>query len=74
MARNSGEGADRKNAAGDYLLTGTEADDLQRIGQTYTHVIVVLNTGGIIDTNFFNQINAAANGPGRRLSRWMRCC
>ena len=63
LARSSGEGADRKDAAGDYLLSATEANNLQLIGQTYTHVIVVLNTGGIIDTNFFNQINAAANDP-----------
>ena len=63
VARNAGEGSDRKNAAGDYLLTGTEIDDLQRIGQNYNHVIVVLNVGGIVDTNFFNQINAAALDP-----------
>ena len=63
IARNSGEGADRKNAAGDYLLTGTETDNLQRIGQTYKHVVVVINSGGIIDTNFFSQINSSAIDP-----------
>ncbi|WP_172832232.1 glycoside hydrolase family 3 protein [Nakamurella panacisegetis] len=63
LARNSGEGKDRANAAGDYFLTPTETDDLQRIGQNYKHVIVVLNVGGIVDTNFFNQINASALDP-----------
>ena len=63
LARSSGEGADRKNAAGDYLLSATETDDLTRIGQTYKHVVVVLNTGGIIDTNFFSQINATSKDP-----------
>src|ERR1700712_4549600 len=63
IARNSGEGRDRTNAAGDYLLTPTETDNLQRIGQTYKHVTVVINSGGIIDTNFFSQINASAIDP-----------
>ncbi|WP_051267650.1 glycoside hydrolase family 3 protein, partial [Nakamurella lactea] len=63
VARNAGEGADRANAAGDYLLSATETDDLQRIGQNYQHVIVVLNVGGIMDTNFFGQVNAAAHDP-----------
>ena len=63
IARNSGEGRDRTNAAGDYLLTPTETDNLQRIGQNYKHVTVVINSGGIIDTNFFPQINARAIDP-----------
>lgn len=63
VARNSGEGADRKSGAGDYLLTDTEYDDIQRIGQTYEHVVVVLNVGGVVDTSFFTTINASANDP-----------
>ena len=63
IARTSGEGSDRKAVSGDYYLSGTETDDIQRIGQTYKHVVVVLNTGGIVDTAFFGQINAAALDP-----------
>ena len=63
VARNSGEGADRKSGAGDYQLTDTERDDLQRIGQTYRHVVVLLNVGGVVDTSFFKEINKAANDP-----------
>lgn len=63
VARNSGEGADRKSTAGDYLLTETEINDIQLIGQTYTNVTVVLNVGGVVDTAFYNQINKAANDP-----------
>ena len=57
VARNSGEGADRKPGAGDYQLTTTETDDLAAIGHAYQHVIVTLNVGGIIDTSFFAKIN-----------------
>ncbi len=63
VARNSGEGADRSAGPGDYQLTSTETGDIQIIGQTYKHVIVVLNVGGIIDTSFFKQINGATKDP-----------
>lgn len=63
VARNSGEGADRKSSAGDYLLTETELNDIQLIGQTYSNVTVLLNVGGVVDTSFFGQINKAANDP-----------
>ncbi|WP_017934303.1 glycoside hydrolase family 3 N-terminal domain-containing protein [Nocardioides sp. Iso805N] len=63
VARNSGEGADRSSGKGDYLLTDTEHDDIELLGQTYKHVVVVLNTGGIMDTSFFKDINASEVDP-----------
>jgi beta-glucosidase-like glycosyl hydrolase len=63
LARNSGEGTDRKPGAGDYELTDVERADIQIIGQTYRKVVVLLNVGGIVDTSFFEEINAAANDP-----------
>ncbi|MEN0069411.1 MAG: glycoside hydrolase family 3 N-terminal domain-containing protein, partial [Propionicimonas sp.] len=63
VARNSGEGADRKAVAGDYELTDIELNNIQLIGQTYKNVTVVLNVGGIVDTTFYSQINKAANDP-----------
>lgn len=63
VARNSGEGSDRSSGAGDYLLGQVERDDIALIGETYKHVIVVLNTGGIMDTTFFKEINASTTDP-----------
>jgi beta-glucosidase len=63
VARNSGEGSDRKPGAGDYLLGDTEKSDIALIGQTYRHVIVVLDTGGIMDTSFYREINAGEHDP-----------
>ncbi|HEY7008705.1 MAG TPA: glycoside hydrolase family 3 N-terminal domain-containing protein [Jatrophihabitantaceae bacterium] len=63
VARNSGEGADRSSGPGDYQLTSTEIGDIAEIGQTYRHVIVVLNVGGIIDTSFFAQVNGTTHDP-----------
>ncbi|CAN5361396.1 hypothetical protein BH09ACT1_BH09ACT1_02700 [soil metagenome] len=62
IGRNSGEGADRSAGKGDYRLTDVEWNNLRLIGQSYERVIVVLNVGGIIDTSFFAQINAAQDG------------
>jgi len=63
VARNSGEGSDRKSGAGDYELTETELNDIQLIGQSYSKVIVVLNVGGVVDTSFYAQINKSAIDP-----------
>lgn len=63
VARNSGEGADRRSSVGDYLLTETELNDIQLIGQTYPNVTVVLNVGAVVDTSFYAEINKAANDP-----------
>ncbi|MET8137709.1 glycoside hydrolase family 3 N-terminal domain-containing protein [Streptomyces sp. NPDC005251] len=59
IARNSGEGADRSSGKGDYLLGDTERANLELLGRTYQRVVVVINSGGIIDTGFYQQINAA---------------
>src|SRR5205823_1869885 len=46
VARNSGEGRDRTATKGDYYLTDTERANLERLGRTYSDVVVVLNVGG----------------------------
>ncbi|SOD73590.1 beta-glucosidase [Jatrophihabitans sp. GAS493] len=63
VARNSGEGADRSSGAGDYLLGDTEKADITILGHSYRHVVVVLNSGGIMDTTFVKTINAAEKDP-----------
>ncbi len=63
IARNSGEGRDRSSGPGDFELTDIEKGDIQLIGETYKHVVVVINSGGIIDTTFFKTINAATQDP-----------
>ena len=49
ISRTSGEGSDRFNKRGDYLLYNEERSQLELLGKTYNKVIVVLNIGGIID-------------------------
>ena len=73
IARNSGEGNDRSSGKGDYLLGDTERANLEVLGRTYRHVVVVINSGGIIDTTFYRQINAARRTPPAA-PLWTRCC
>lgn len=50
IARTSGEGSDRRVAPGDYELSEGEKQNLQILTENFDSVIVVLNVGGVIDT------------------------
>ena len=56
IGRISGEGADRVDRKGDYQLTDTEFANLKLIAETYPKSIVILNTGGLIDMSFLDDI------------------
>lgn len=56
LARNSGEGADRFNAEGDYLLTKNEVANITKLAGAYKNFVVVLNVGGVIDTTVLKGI------------------
>jgi len=60
LARQAGEGKDRRLEPGDYLLTETELADLSLITARYRQTIVVINVGGLIDLSWLadNQVNA----------------
>ncbi len=49
LARNSGEGADRKRIKGDYLLTDDEVRDIRICAESYRKFMLVLNVGGPLD-------------------------
>lgn len=58
LTRNSGEGADRTATEGDYYLLDSEYANLTLLASKFDKVIVLLNVGGIIDTNFYNGLAA----------------
>lgn len=59
IGRNSGEGRDRQNAKGDFLLTDSEVQLVKDVGEIFSEkgkkVIVVLNIGGVIETESWKQ-------------------
>lgn len=56
ISRNSGEGADRYNKRGDYLLYQEEIDQLTKLGQAYKKLVLVLNIGGVMDMSEVKKI------------------
>lgn len=56
IARNSGEGADRYNNEGDYLLSKEEISEITLLAKEYEKFILILNVGGIIDTSVIKSI------------------
>lgn len=77
LARNSGEGADRRNEPGDYQLHQEEKEFLTTLCSHYSHVIVVLNIGGVIDTSFFHELiqyfSCCSDGTGWQLRGRCTC-
>lgn len=55
LSRIAGEGCDRKNEKGDYLLSDEESRMLDAICNFYDNVILIINTGGLIDLSFLDQ-------------------
>ena len=55
LSRIAGENADRFNEPGDYCLTDTEKKMIGDICECYENVILVINTGGLVDLSFTEQ-------------------
>lgn len=60
ISRVSGEGADRTESKGDYYLSDAEERTLSSIVSVYKKTIVILNTGGVIDTSFTEKYPVSA--------------
>ena len=60
LARQAGEGADRKDIPGDYYATEDEINLMRSITQNYKDAILVLNVGAVIDLSFLDEIKFSA--------------
>lgn len=49
IARQAGEGSDRKVEPGDYLLDDIEIKNLESLDAHYKKIVVIVNSGGIVD-------------------------
>ena len=57
LSRTAGEGRDRKNIKGEYLLTDTEKKNILYLNEHYKKFMLVLNVGSQIDLNGLEEVN-----------------
>lgn len=55
LSRIAGENADRHTAEGDYLITAEEKALLKQVCEAYKNVLLVINTGGLVDLGFVEE-------------------
>lgn len=55
LAQIAGENADRRDEAGDYYITEEERAQIAALCEAYEKVILVVNTGGLIDLAFTDE-------------------
>lgn len=60
LARQAGEGNDRKNVPGDYQLDEIEKENLKTVAEGYRNLVVVVNVGGLVDLSFLEQLHVSA--------------
>ena len=56
LSRVAGENADREMFGGDYLLSNEERAMLQQICSLYPKLILLVNTGGVVDLSFLDEL------------------
>ncbi|MDO4325164.1 MAG: glycoside hydrolase family 3 C-terminal domain-containing protein [bacterium] len=56
ISRISGEGADRRNKKGDFQLSDREYENLKMLQEQGCAIVLVLNTGGLIDLSFLDEL------------------
>lgn len=59
LARNSGEGKDRRPVAGEYALFPEEEAAIRTLRAHFRRLILILNVGGVIDTGFLRRESGA---------------
>ncbi|MBQ9227929.1 MAG: glycoside hydrolase family 3 protein [Eubacterium sp.] len=60
VSRQAGEGSDRRNIKGDYLLSDIEEKNLQILSEHYPKLILVINSGCLVDLSVLNRMNVSA--------------
>lgn len=60
ISRQAGEGKDRRVGKGDYLLSDTEEENIRFLRRSYEKLILVINSGGIIDLSILDSVSVDA--------------
>ena len=57
LARQAGEGKDRRWEQGDYQLSDIEIKNIELIAKAYKNTIIVINAGGMIDLSIMDEVD-----------------
>lgn len=60
LARQAGEGNDRRDRQGDYRLDDVERENLKFLSKTYKNLVIIINVGGVIDVSFLETLHVSA--------------
>lgn len=60
IARQAGEGEDRKLEKGDFLLSDIEVQNIRTCTEYYKNVIVIVNCGSVLDLSPLDELNVGA--------------
>ena len=60
LARQAGEGADRRVEPGDYLLSEVEKEAIKRLSEQYKKLILVINCGSVMDLSMLDETRVDA--------------
>ena len=60
LARQAGEGGDRRVEKGDYLLSDVEKESLRLLSDHYDKLILILNCGSVMDLSILDEIRIDA--------------
>lgn len=60
LARQAGEGGDRKAEKGDYYMSDIEIESIKLLSEKFAKLILVINSGGIVDLSIIDQVRVDA--------------
>ena len=60
LARQAGEGGDRKAEKGDYLLSDVEVDSLRLLSEHYDKLILIINSGSSVELSVLDEVKVDA--------------
>ena len=60
LTRQAGEGGDRRDEEGDFLIAAEELEHLRRLKELFPKLVLVINSAGMIDLTFDEEIGADA--------------
>lgn len=60
LARQAGEGGDRRKEKGDYYLSDNEIKGLKLLSEHYNKLILIINCGGVVDLSALDEVRIDA--------------